>query len=128
MRNSFILLLLIVLLSACSQEPKTRLVETTLLEQYGDLLSEIDYITVRQSNGDLTEITNPGIVHQWLQNVSRLPLAIDQQHEGSVGFLYSINLYKDNELKAQFSTEIINEYWLLPNEALVHAINTLLIN
>jgi len=99
---------------------------TTLEEQYGDLLDNVDYITIRSGNGDLFEINEANIINQWLQDVSTLSLSIDNETEGAVGTLFVVKLYSGNELKVNFSTDHVNEYLLKPNSDLVNAIKVLL--
>jgi len=126
MRYSFLVLLLIIIISGCTSGSTATLDNTTLEEQYGDLLDDIDYITIRSGNGDLFEIKETNIVKQWVQDVSTLPLPIDNETEGAVGTLFVVKLYSGNELKVNFSTDHVNDYLLKPNSDLVNAIKYLL--
>ncbi|HIW35143.1 MAG TPA: hypothetical protein IAA29_20420 [Candidatus Paenibacillus intestinavium] len=135
MRNCFKLLFLLIVLSGCTK-PSTAIQDdntvtldnTTLEEQYGDLLNDIDYIKIRSADGELYEIRQPDIIKQWVQDVSTLPLALYKETDSTSGTLYSVNLYSANELNVQFSTNSVNGYHLKSNIELANAINDLLIS
>jgi len=99
---------------------------TTLEDQYGELLQDIDLITIRKGNGNLFKINDAAVIKQWVQDVSSLPLSIDNESKGSVGTLYGVNLYLADELMVNFSTDHVNGYLLKPNSKLINAINNLL--
>lgn len=133
MRNCFLVLIVLVVLSGCTNVSTTNLDKytvtldtTTLDEQFGDLLEDVDYITIRSADGDLNEIRQTDIINQWVQDVSTLPLAIYKETDSTNGTLYSVNLYSANELKVNFSTTSVNGYHLKSNTDLVNAINDLL--
>ncbi|URN93864.1 MAG: hypothetical protein NAG76_18850 [Candidatus Pristimantibacillus lignocellulolyticus] len=133
MRSCLLLFFLFIVLSGCTKASSVTtdnttvtLTDTTLAKQYGDLLDNIDYISIRSGNGDLFEIRQTDIINQWVQDVSTLPLAIYKETDSTVGTLYSVNLYSANELSVDFSTTSVNGYHLKSNTDLVNAINDLL--
>lgn len=101
--------------------------ETSLYEQYLEQLDGIDLITISNgTNGEKTTIDNPDLAALWLQNVQRLPIIVDAQAEIGVGFIYNVELFRNNELVTAFTNTGINNIATVDAHALVNAIESLL--
>lgn len=105
----------------------TTVYESSLHEQYMDLLNDINKIEITNGQtGELMTIDDPSIVTQWINNVYRLPIMLNSNEKAGAGFLYSLTLYDDEQDILSFSNTEINEQATVDAHALVNAIETLI--
>lgn len=99
----------------------------TFQEIYPDNLSDVTKIEIRHGGGELKTITDLEIIDDWIDSIKDITFEPDENQEGGVGYLYSVKLFEENDVKIFFDTSEIDDYYYISNNQIVERIEKLFV-
>lgn len=123
--RSIILFINLFYLVGCQSEDSLK--PMTFQEIYPDNLSDVTKIEIRHGGGELKTITDLEIIDDWIDSIKDIIFEPDENQEGRVGYLYSVKLFEENDVKIFFDTSEIGEYYYKSNNQIVERIDKLFV-
>ncbi|MFC7681811.1 hypothetical protein [Paenibacillus sp. GCM10028914] len=113
-----IVFLLLIIVTGCGEHEDPVILKTmTLSEAYPGNITEIDKIELLDgSSGEKKIIEDHEVIAEWIRKIKDIELMPDDNQEGSVGYIFGISLYENNEIKLGFIPNQINEVYYKTND------------
>lgn len=114
-----IILLILLLCTACQDTDKITLSPITIAEVYpGNIMNVTTIELIDGSSGARVRLENKGEIDRLLNDIKDLVLEPDHNQEDRAGYIYRLALYEENELKMDFLPTAINQTYYTFNEQL----------
>jgi len=130
-RLALTLIIALALFAAgCSKSPSVPdLTPKKLHELYPGDIRQVDYMEIRSgSTGELKSYSDKEQIQEWIASVENIIMVPNTNQEGKVGFLFSVALYEDKQIKLSFTPSSSNKIYYLHNEELFSSIKQLFEN
>ena len=124
------LLALMLIAAGCSKAPsKIDLTPRQLHELYPGDIKHVNYMEIRSgSTGELKSYSDKEQIGQWISSVENIVMVPDPNQEGRVGFLFSVALFEDKQIKLSFTPNSSNKIYYIHNKELFSSIKQLFEN
>lgn len=114
-----VVMLFLLLLTACQSNDNVTLSPTTISEVYPGNIMDVTMIElIDGSSGERVKLENKDEIDRLINDIKDLVLEPDHNQEGRVGYVYRLALYEENELKLDFLPTSINQTYYTVNEQL----------
>lgn len=114
-----IILLILLLCTACQDTDKVTLSPITIAEVYPGNIMDVTMIElIDGSSGARVQLENKDEIDHLLNNIKDLVLEPDRNQEERTGYIYRLALYEGDELMLDFLPTVFDQTYYLFNEQL----------
>lgn len=111
-----ILLLFLLLLTACQDRSEQPTLHTTMSESYPGVISNVDRIRlIDGSSGGQIWMNDAVEVQEWINQIKDIKWVPEKTQDGAVGNIYRVELYENEAMKLKFTPNQMDEYYYVNN-------------